>query len=49
MMTNGSPDRDGRERVYAETVPAYLDDAVAAAAWQYGVPADIYRRTERRT
>jgi hypothetical protein len=49
LMTNGSPDRSGRIRMYAEPVPAWIDDPVAAAAWQYGVPVDIYRRLQRRT
>jgi hypothetical protein len=49
VMTNGSPDRDGHDRVYAETVPAELADPVAAAAWQYGVPPDVYRELQRRT
>jgi hypothetical protein len=49
VMTNGSPDRDGRERVYAETVPGNIDDPVAAAAWQYGISQDRYRALQRRT
>jgi hypothetical protein len=49
VMVNGSPDSDGRDRVYAETVPAELHDAIAAAAWQYDVPVETYRQVERRT
>jgi hypothetical protein len=49
LITNGSPDRDGHDRTYAETVPGNLDDPIAAAAWQYDVPADTYRQLQRRT
>jgi Domain of unknown function (DUF6745) len=49
VMTNGSPDRDGRDRVYAETVPVTFTDPVEAAAWQYGVPVTTYRQLQRRT
>lgn len=49
VMTNGSPDRDGHDRIYVERVPAGLTDPVEAAAWQYEVPAEIYRQLERRT
>ena len=49
VMTNGSPDRDGRLLQYAETVPAAIDDPVAAAAWQYGCPVEVYRQLARRT
>ncbi|WP_242907743.1 DUF6745 domain-containing protein [Actinomadura terrae] len=49
VMRNGSPDRSGALRDYAEPVPGHLDDPVEAAAWQYGCPVDVYRRLERRT
>lgn len=49
LMTNGSPDRSGALRHYAELVPGDLDDPVEAAAWQYGVPAEVYRELARRT
>lgn len=49
MMTNGSPDRSGALRRHAETVPDTIDDPVAAAAWQYGCPVDVYRQLGRRT
>ncbi|MUN35523.1 DUF6745 domain-containing protein [Actinomadura litoris] len=49
VMRNGSPDRSGAHRDYAEPVPGHLDDPVEAAAWQYGCPVDVYRRLERRT
>lgn len=49
VMTNGSPDRDGGKRVYGETVPADMGSAIEAAAWQYGVPVEVYRDLARRT
>lgn len=49
VMTNGSPDRSGSPRRYAETVPARFTDPVEAAAWQYGCPVRVYRRLKRRT
>lgn len=49
LMTNGSPDRSGRRRRYAELVPADIDDPVTAAAWQYGCDREIYARLDRRT
>jgi hypothetical protein len=48
-MANGSPDRSGQERHYFELVPAWIDDPVQAAAWQYGCPVAIYRQLARRT
>jgi len=49
LMRNGSPDRSGLIRRYAEGVPARMGDPVAAAAWQYGVPVEVYRTLQRRT
>lgn len=49
LMTNGSAERDGSRRQYAETVPALFTDPVAAAAWQIGLSAEQYRQTVRRT
>lgn len=49
VMINGSPDRDGAPMRYAEPVPAFLADPVEAAAWQYDIPADTYRKLARRT
>ena len=49
VMTNGSPDRSGKPRHYAEAVPAHFGDPLAAAAWQYGCPVRVYRRLKRRT
>jgi hypothetical protein len=49
VMTNGSPDRSGELRRYGETVPASIEKADAAAAWQYGIDSDVYRQLARRT
>jgi hypothetical protein len=49
VMANASRDRDGSRRQFAETVPASIGSAVEAAAWQFDVPADIYRSLERAT
>ena len=48
-MTNGSPDRSGAERRYAETVPAEISNPLTAQAWAYGVPEAAYAATQRRT
>lgn len=49
LMTNGSPDRSGAERRYAETVPAEISNPLTAQAWAYGVPEAAYAATQRRT
>jgi hypothetical protein len=49
VMTNGSPDRSGHRRRYAELVPADIDDPVTAAAWQYGADRETYAHLNRRT
>jgi hypothetical protein len=49
VMVNGSPDRSGASRRYAEFVPDDVADPVEAAAWQYGVGVDVYRDLQRRT
>nr|WP_296073462.1 hypothetical protein [uncultured Actinoplanes sp.] len=49
VMTNGSPGRGGAPVRYAEPVPARIGDPVEAAAWQYDIPADVYRTMARRT
>ena len=49
LMVNGSPDRDGELRRYGETVPANIREPLAAAAWQYDVPVDVYAQLVRRT
>ena len=49
LMVNGSPDRDGNQRMYGETVPAAIKDPLSAAAWQYGVTTDVYAQLARRS
>ncbi|SLH38278.1 17 kDa surface antigen family protein [Mycobacteroides abscessus subsp. massiliense] len=49
VMTNGSPDRDGDKRIYGETVPPHMQTALEAAAWQYGLPVEVYAKLARRT
>jgi len=49
LMVNGSPDHSGRQRQYAELVPAGFDDPIAAVAWQYDCPVEVYRQLARRT
>ncbi|MCP9955552.1 hypothetical protein [Actinomadura madurae] len=48
-MTNGSLERDGTRREFAELVPGWIRDPVRAAAWQIGLTAHQYRETVRRT
>ena len=49
LAVNGSVERDGRRRRYGLTVPASLDDPVAAAGWTYGLSAEQYSLLLRRT
>jgi hypothetical protein len=49
VMHNASLDRDGSRRRFAETVPADVGSAVAAAAWQSDVPEETYRQLGRAT
>ncbi|SPT64017.1 hypothetical protein K8Z49_00440 [Actinomadura madurae] len=49
LMTNGSLERDGTRREFAELVPGWIRDPVRAAAWQIGLTADQYSETVRRT
>ncbi|WP_431904572.1 DUF6745 domain-containing protein [Nonomuraea sp. bgisy101] len=49
LAVNGSVERDGRRRQYGLTVPGFLDDPVAAAAWTYGLSAEQYSLLVRRT
>jgi hypothetical protein len=49
LAVNGSVERDGRRRRYGLTVPAHVDDPVAAAGWSYGLTGDQYARLLRRT
>ncbi|MFL6113961.1 MAG: DUF6745 domain-containing protein [Catenulispora sp.] len=48
LCTNGSVERDGTRRRFGLTVPAGLNDPVAAAAWTYGWTTDQYRALEAR-
>lgn len=49
IMINGSPDRSGEQRVYAETVPVEITNALESAAWQYSLPIEVYKTLARRT
>lgn len=50
VMTNASVDRGSRSRrIYGETVPAEMGDAVTAAAWQFDEDPDLYRQLARAT
>lgn len=50
VMINGSPDRDGRDRVYGEMVPRSCNTVLEAVAWQHpGVSPEVYALTARRT
>ncbi len=49
VMTNGSVERDGTRRTYAETVPVSTTTALAGAAWRAGMTPDIYATLQRRT
>jgi hypothetical protein len=49
LVTNGSAERDGTRRRYGLPVPADTADAVAAAAWTYGLTGEQYTRLARRT
>lgn len=49
LAVNGSVERDGHRRRYGLSVPADLDDPVAAAGWSYGLTGDQYAQLLRRT
>lgn len=49
LAVNGSPEPGGQHRQYALTVPASIDDPVAAAAWTYGLTSAQYAQLARRT
>jgi len=46
LCTNATPERDGTLRRYGLTVPAEINDAVAAAAWTFRLSAEEYRMLE---
>jgi len=49
LVVNGTPEPDGRRRRYGLSVPAGIDDPIAAAGWSYGLTARQYARLVRRT
>ncbi len=49
LCTNGSPERSGERHRFGLTVPADIDDAVAAAGWTYDLSRDEYAGMARRT
>ncbi|MEO3764311.1 DUF6745 domain-containing protein [Streptomyces sp. B8F3] len=49
LVVNGSVEPDGRRRRYGLSVPAGIDDPVAAAGWSYGLSGPQYARLARRT
>jgi hypothetical protein len=48
LCTNGTVERDGTRRRFGLTVPAEIDDPIAAAAWTYNWPTAAYRKLARR-
>jgi hypothetical protein len=49
LAVNGSVERDGHRRRYGLSVPADIDDPVAAAGWSYGLSGAQYAQLVRRT
>ena len=49
LVVNGTPEPDGRRHRYGLSVPAGIDDPIAAAGWSYGLTARQYARLVRRT
>jgi hypothetical protein len=49
VVVNGTPEPDGQRRRYGLSVPAGIDNPIAAAGWSYGLTADQYARLARRT
>jgi hypothetical protein len=49
VVTNGTPEPDGRRRRYGINVPASFDDPAEAAAWTYGLTGGHYGLLARRT
>lgn len=49
LAVNGSLERDGQRRRYGLSVPADLDDPIAAAGWTYGLSGEHYAQLVRRT
>lgn len=49
IATNGTMERDGTRRTFGLTVPADINDPVAAAAWGYGLEPGDYAEMVRRS
>ena len=49
LVVNASPHRDGTRRSYGLVVPGDLGDALAAAAWTFGMSAAEYAQLGRAT
>jgi hypothetical protein len=49
IVTNGTPEPDGRRRCYGINVPSDLDKPIDAAAWTYGLNGELYATLARRT
>jgi hypothetical protein len=49
LRERGSVEPDGRHRRYGLSVPADIDDPVAAAGWSYGLTGPQYAQLARRT
>jgi hypothetical protein len=49
LMQNASRDRDGTRRTFAETTPTSCRTAIEAAAWQFRLSADEYKKLARAT
>jgi hypothetical protein len=49
LVVNGSVEPDGTHRRYGLSVPAVIDDPVAAAGWSYGLTGPQYAQLARRT
>ena len=47
ICDNATPERDGTRRRFGLTVPASIDNPVAAAAWTFGLSAREYAALER--
>lgn len=49
LTVNGSVERDGSRRRYGLHVPHWIDTALNAAGWTYGLSGDNYSQLVRRT
>ena len=46
VCVNATVERDGSRHTFGITVPAEIEDPIAAAAWTFGVSPDTYRHLE---